>query len=258
MNNEVILAFLLTMFAGLATVVGGMLPFFVRNMNKRFFSFSLGLSSGVMIFISLTDLFPEARKYLSNSLGDSEGYLATISSFFVGIIIISVIDKITDKKLNINNEYAVDANLKRIGIVTAIALAVQNFPEGIVTFMSTLQNPSAGVAISIATFIHNIPEGIAVAIPVYYVTGKKSKAFLWTLFSGLVEPFGALLTYLILMPFLNDVTLGLVLAVASGIMLYVAISELQPTAQKYDGVVSNYGFVSGLAIMAFSLFLLGA
>ncbi|MCB7068677.1 zinc transporter ZupT [Caldibacillus sp. 210928-DFI.2.22] len=258
MTNDVVLALILTLFAGLAAGIGGLLVLFTKITNKKFLSFSLGLSAGVMIFVSLADIFPEARESLTGVFGDKFGYMAVIIGYFSGIIFIGLLDKITEQKLTVKTKDTKDPELMRIGIFTSIALAIHNFPDGVATFMSTLQEPSIGFAIAVAVFIHNIPEGIAVAIPIYYATDNKFRSFLWALFSGLVEPVGALLTYLVLMRFLNTTVLGVVLAVVAGMMVFISISELLPTAKKYDeGDISIYGFVFGMLIMAISLLLLG-
>lgn len=186
MTNDVVLALILTLFAGLAAGIGGLLVLFTKITNKKFLSFSLGLSAGVMIFVSLADIFPEARESLTGAFGDKFGYMAVIIGYFSGIIFIGLLDKITEQKLTVKTKDTKDPELMRIGIFTAIALAIHNFPDGVATFMSTLQEPSIGFAIAVAVFIHNIPEGIAVAIPIYYATDNKYRSFLWALFSGLV------------------------------------------------------------------------
>ena len=144
-----------------------------------------------------------------------------------------------------------------MGLFTALAIAIHNFPEGIATFMSVIQDPSVGVAVAIAVAIHNIPEGIAVAIPIFYATGKRMKAFKWSFASGLSEPLGALVAFILLMPFLTDTMFGIVFAGVAGIMVFISIDELLPAAKKYDEEHSSiYGLVAGMAVMAISLVLL--
>lgn len=142
----------------------------------------------------------------------------------------------------------------RMGVMTALAIGIHNFPEGIATFTAAMKNPALGVAIAVAIAIHNIPEGIAVSIPIYYATGDRKKAFYLSLLSGLAEPVGALLAYLVLMPFMSPVVMGCVFASVAGIMVFISLDELLPAAREYgEHHVSIYGLVAGMAIMAVSL-----
>ena len=147
--------------------------------------------------------------------------------------------------------------LKKMGVFTALAIAIHNFPEGIATFMSALEDPQLGFAIAIAVAIHNIPEGIAVAVPLYYATGDRKRAFNLSFLSGLSEPLGAIVAYLILMPFLTDTMFGVIFAGVAGIMVFISLDELLPAAREYDEThTSIYGVVLGMAVMAVSLLLL--
>ncbi|MFD1848967.1 zinc transporter ZupT [Oceanobacillus bengalensis] len=266
--NDVLLAFLFTLFAGLATGVGSLLAFFAKTTNTKFLSFSLGLSAGVMIYVSMVEIFFKAKDSLTVALGPDEGYWLTVVSFFAGMLLIGLIDKFIPKSSNPHEVKKVedmekprghikDPDLMKMGVFTAIALAIHNFPEGIATFISTLQDPSIGFAIAIAVAIHNIPEGIAVSVPIYYATGNKKKAFKLSFLSGLAEPIGAVVAFLILMPFLTDTMFGIIFAMVAGIMVFISIDELIPAAKKYDEThLSIYGVMTGMAIMALSLLLL--
>ena len=144
----------------------------------------------------------------------------------------------------------------RTGLLTALAIAIHNFPEGLATFVSALQEPSLAIPIVVAIAIHNIPEGIAVSVPIYYATGDKKKAFLYSSASGLSEPIGAIIGYLILMPFMNDIVYGLLFAGVAGIMVFISLDELLPSAKEYgEHHLSIYGLVAGMAVMAVSLLL---
>jgi ZIP family zinc transporter len=152
---------------------------------------------------------------------------------------------------------AAKKRLMRIGMMTALALALHNFPEGIATFVSALNNVSLGVTIAIAIALHNIPEGIAVSMPVYYATGSRSKAFWYSFISGVVEPVGAILAYFILMPFLNEMVIAILLSGVAGIMVFIALDQLLPAAEQYgEHHISVYGMVAGMALMAISLLML--
>ncbi|MFA1819150.1 zinc transporter ZupT [Virgibacillus oceani] len=268
MSEDVILAFLFTLFAGLATGIGSLLAFFTKTTNTKFLSFALGFSAGVMIYVSFVDIFPKAQESLIAELGDRGGVWMTVAAFFAGILLIALIDRFIPKHSNPhelkkiedmkNPSTAIDnPELLKMGMFTALAITIHNFPEGIATFVSTLQDPALGLAIAIAIAIHNVPEGIAVSVPIYYATGDKKRAFRLSLLSGLAEPLGAVVAFLILMPFLNNLMFGVIFAMVAGIMVFISLDELLPAAKKYDEAhLSIYGVISGMAVMAFSVLLL--
>ncbi len=201
-------AFGLSLFAGLSTGIGGALSFFTKKTNTKFLSLSLGFSAGVMIYISFVEIFPEARIALEGTYGEGKAGWITLISFFAGIFLIAIIDSLIPSKDNPHeikrvedmesSEAVKQKKLLRVGLFTAIAIAIHNFPEGMASFTAALMNPELGVAIAIAIAIHNIPEGIAVSVPVFYATGSKKKAFWAAFLSGLAEPVGAILVWLIL------------------------------------------------------------
>ncbi len=268
--NSILFAFLLTLFAGLSTGIGSFLAFFTKRTNTRFLAISLGFSAGVMIYVSMVEIFFKAQESLVSELGSKTGEWVTVLSFFAGILFIALIDKLIPNFENphevhkveeinkITKSDIVDANkLHRMGLFTALAITIHNFPEGLATFMAALKDPALGIAIAIAIALHNIPEGIAVSIPIYYATGSKKKAFKYSLLSGLAEPVGAIVGYLILLPFLNDTMFGIIFALVGGIMVYISVDELLPSAQKYgEHHLSIYGLILGMAVMAVSIVLL--
>ena len=155
---------------------------------------------------------------------------------------------------DIDNKTNEQSKLMRMGLFTALAIAIHNFPEGLATFIAALDDPSLGIAIAVAIAIHNIPEGIAVSVPIYYATGNKKKAFWYSFSSGLAEPVGALIGFLILMPFLSPLIFGLIFAGVAGIMVFISIDELLPAAQEFgEHHLSIYGLIAGMMLMAFSL-----
>ena len=272
MEGNVLLALGLTLFAGLSTGIGSLFAFFTQRTNKKFLSIALGFSAGVMIYVSLVEIFTKAKVALINVHGDIKGYWLTIIGFFGGMLVIAIIDRFIPKTKNphevklvedvkyaqqhVESEVDVD-HLMKMGLFTALAIAIHNFPEGIATFMSVIHDPNVGFAVAIAVAIHNIPEGIAVAIPIFYATGKRMKAFKLSFASGLSEPIGAFIAYIFLMPFLTDTMFGIVFAGVAGIMVFISIDELLPAAKKYDEAHSSiYGLVAGMAVMAISLVLL--
>lgn len=267
MTEEILFAFGLTLFAGLATGIGSILAFFTSTTNTKFLSIALGFSAGVMIYVSMIEIFVKAKDALVTAMGAQLGNWATVGGFFGGILLIAVIDKFiptqsnphelkTVEDMNQPAKAATDAALLKMGSFTALAIGIHNFPEGIATFTSAIQDPALGVAIAIAIAIHNIPEGIAVSVPVYFATGDKKKAFKLSFLSGLSEPIGALAAYLFLMPFLNDIMFGVIFAAVAGIMVFISLDELLPAAQRYDeSHLAIYGLIAGMAVMALSLLL---
>ncbi len=264
--NSVMVAFTLTLIAGLATGIGSLIAFFAKKTNKKFLCISLGFSAGVMIYVSMVEMFQQAKDSLVAEMGMKTGSLVTVISFFAGIAIIAIIDKLVPSVENPhevktmddleNNNFLEDKKLLRTGMFTALVIAIHNFPEGLATFVSALGDASVAIPITIAIAIHNIPEGISVSVPIYYATGDKKKAFLYSFFSGMSEPIGAVIGYVLLRNILNDITLGVLLAGVAGIMVFISIDELLPTARKYgEHHLSIYGLIAGMLVMAISLLL---
>jgi zinc transporter, ZIP family len=265
MDSKMLLPFLLSLFAGLATLIGFAITFIARRTNRKLLSYALGLSAGVMIFVAFVEIFTEARSILTADKGPRQGLLMTVIFFFGGMGLIALIDRFVPSFGNPHEPHSVEEmakkghakpKLMKMGVMAAVAIAIHNFPEGIATFIAAFENPALGISIATAVAIHNIPEGIAVSIPIFYATGSRKKAFSFTLVSGLAEPLGAILTYLILMPFLSPVVMGGVYAVVAGIMVYISLDELLPGAHEYgEHHIAIYGLISGMAIMAISLIL---
>lgn len=260
-NQHIIIAFLLTVVAGLSTGIGSLIAFMAKRTNTNFLSLSLGLSAGVMIYVSFMELLPKSLESLAGLFGDKTGMLYMILGFFGGVALIALIDFLVPKSQNPHEvhgveEMKVNHRLKQTGILTAITIAIHNFPEGIATFMSALNSFEVAIPITAAIAIHNIPEGIAVSVPIYHATGSKRKAFWLSFASGLAEPLGALIAFLFLLPFWNPLLDALVLSAVAGIMVFISLDELLPTAEKYGKHhLSIIGLMIGMAIMAFSLYL---
>jgi len=292
-DPNVAFALFLTLVAGLSTGIGSAIAFFFKRPKMAYLAFALGLSAGVMIYVSFVELLPGAVA----EVGD---FWATIA-FFLGILFIAVIDLLIPHDAN-PHEFASDdeldtistlepipepmckaadikgghdggtdedahealtmaaarrSHLLRVGTFTALAIAIHNFPEGLATFATALANPGVGIAIAIAIAIHNIPEGISVSVPIFYATGDRKKAFWISFASGLAEPVGALVGWLILMPFMSEELLWGLLAFVAGIMVYISIDELLPLAHRYGKEhVVIVGIILGMLIMAISLILL--
>ncbi|MCL2097618.1 MAG: zinc transporter ZupT [Bacteroidales bacterium] len=264
-EHAVLLAFGLTMIAGLSTGIGSLIALMAKRTNTKFLCASLGFSAGVMLYVSFMELLPIAKEELSLHLGGKGGNLGLLLAFFGGMGLITLIDFLIPESNNPHELQGVEEmekpdnrkkSLHRTGIVLALSLAIHNFPEGIATFTSALGELSVAIPITIAIAIHNIPEGIAVSVPIYHATGNKRKAFWLSFLSGLAEPAGALIAYLFLMPFWSPLINGIVLAAVAGIMVYISLDELLPTAEKYgEHHISISGLIAGMIIMALSLFL---
>ena len=263
-NDNVLFAFALTLFAGLSTGIGSAMAFVSKNFNGKFLAGSLGFSAGVMIYVSLIEIMAKAKFSLVNVYGERQGSWVTVLSFFAGIGIIALIDYLVPSVENPHEikdvkefEKLKSKKLMRMGLFSALAIAIHNFPEGLATFIGALENPSMGISIAIAIAIHNIPEGIAVSIPIYYATRSKKKAFFLSFLSGLSEPIGAILGYFILQYFFTDSTFGIIFAGVAGIMVYISLDELLPTAEAYgEHHVAIIGLIAGMGVMALSLLLL--
>ena len=257
--NDVLFAFLLTLAAGLATAVGGAIVLFFKITNLKFLSVALSFSAGAMIFISFVEIFDKAKESLSYEFGDDNGFLFAAIAFFVGAGLVALIDKFIHHHDEALDDIAAkdQQDLNRTGISSAIAIAIHNFPEGLITFMAAMYDPSLGIVIAIAIAIHNIPEGIAISAPIYYATGSKKRAFLLSLGSGLTEPLGALLGYFLLAQILHEGLLGITFAAVGGMMIFISLHKLLPTAHKYGEHHSIMKWLfAGMIVMALSLVVL--
>ena len=258
-------AFLLTFFAGLCTGVGSLIAFFAKKTNKKFLSVSLGFSAGVMVYVSLVEIFQKAKRALVAELGELNGSWATVAAFFGGILFIALINRLLPEEqaneeakeiLSDAEEKDNAKRLLRMGVFTALAIAIHNFPEGLATFISAMQDPGIAIPIVVAISIHNIPEGIAVSVPIYQATGSRKKAFWYSFLSGLAEPVGAIIGWFILMPVMNDVVFGVIFAAVAGIMVFIAVDDLLPTAHECgEPHLPIRGLIVGMAVMALSLLL---
>jgi ZIP family zinc transporter len=250
-------ALIITAIAGISTGFGSTIAYFIRKPRITYLAFALGLSAGVMVYVSFVELLPKAA--------ETVGELWSVIVFFLGIIFIGTIDFLVPEPENPHNYQGLaepeapqqDRKLMRTGLLTALAIGIHNFPEGLATFAAVLTDLKLGIFIAVAIAIHNVPEGIAVSVPVFYATGSKNKAFVYSFLSGVSEPVGAVIGYLILMPFLSQALLAGILSFIAGIMVYISLDELLPVAHRYGhGHLVIIGIVIGMAIMALSLLML--
>ena len=231
MSQHLFTAFILTALAGLSTGIGSLIAFVTKHTNKTFLSVSLGFSAGVMIYVSMIEIFPTAQTILTKAMDKKSGSWLTVLAFFGGMLLIAIIDKLIPSEENpheiktVEEEDQKPTKLMRMGLMTAIA-------------------------------IHNIPEGIAVSVPIYQATGSKKKAFTYSFLSGLAEPLGAIIGWFLLMPIMNNIVYGAIFSAVAGIMVFISLDELLPAAEEYGKHhLAIYGVISGMLIMAVSLLL---
>ncbi|ABW66666.1 zinc transporter ZupT [Desulfosudis oleivorans] len=287
--SSILIALGLTLFAGMATGIGSAIAFFAKKQNYRFLSVATGFSAGVMLYVAFVEILAKGATALARAYGEIPGAWINAAAFFGGILLIGVIDNLIPSAENphevpsetqmadfrdactLSDTGAADcddagrkAKLLRMGLFTALAIGIHNFPEGLATFLAALSDPALGVAIALAIALHNIPEGISVSVPIFYATGNKTKAFAWSLVSGMAEPVGALLGYLGLLFFFGNPAggmppqiMGILFAGVAGIMVYISVDELLPTSRAYGrGHDSILGMVAGMAVMAASLLMM--
>lgn len=290
----------LTAFAGMATGIGSMIAFTAKRTDFRFLSVATGFSAGVMLYVSFVEIFVKGVAALTSEYGDPLGHWINAASFFGGMLLIGLIDNLIPAGENphethseeetrplqnpeapIPDFFETPANqvppafdgekrgshhhkLMRMGLFTALAIGIHNFPEGLATFLAALEDPSLGIAIAIAVALHNIPEGVSVSVPIFYATGDRKKAFFYSVLSGLAEPVGALIAYAGLILFFGSANggvpgsvMGILFGGVAGIMVYISVDELLPTSRAYGkGHDSLFGLVGGMLVMALSLLLM--
>lgn len=270
--GRILFAFGMTLFAGLATGVGSLIGLLSRRFSPKFLAVSLGFSAGVMVYVSLVEILAKARNALGHVLGEEGGAWLSVLAFFAGIAVIALIDRLIPTYENPHELEGVGPgrpptvkrgkkrpgrkSLMRMGVFSALAIAIHNFPEGLASFMAALDSPTLGLTIALAIAIHNIPEGLAVSVPIHYATRSRLKAFYYSFLSGLAEPVGALLGFLMLRPFFSEAVFGAVFAGVAGVMVYISLDELLPTAEAYgEHHMAILGVMAGMAVMALSLLL---
>ncbi|MCU0598010.1 MAG: zinc transporter ZupT [Desulfobacterales bacterium] len=296
--KEIWIAFGLTFFAGMATSIGSILAFTAKRTDYRFLSVATGFSAGVMLYVSFVEIFVKGVDSLVERFGETGAHWVNAGSFFGGMLLIGLIDNLipaaenphethsaaemlplrycsapepdfqtlseTDTKAPDMHDHIAHRKLLRMGLFTALAIGIHNFPEGLATFLAALEDPSLGFAIAVAVALHNIPEGVSVSVPIFYATGNRKKAFAYSALSGLAEPIGAIIAYAVIRLFLGGNTgvlppevMGVLFGGVAGIMVYISLDELLPTSRAYGkGHDSLFGLVAGMLVMALSLLLM--
>ena len=241
-------SFILSFIAGISTLIG-FLFIFIKSSKEKVISASLGISCGVMITVSILDLIPNSFLLLINKNILYTLFLILIG-FLTGIFISSIINQKVDK--NSKNS----TKLYKLGIISMFVLIMHNIPEGIVTFITSTSNIKLGISLTIAIALHNIPEGISISIPIYYSTKSKFKAFIYTFISGISEPIGAILAYIILSKYINNMVLGILYSIIAGMMINIAINNLYKESINYNKKNTNIYFLIGIIIMLISHFII--
>ena len=263
--SNVTVAFVSSALAGLATMFGALIVFVSKSDNKKFLSSALGFSAGVMIFISFMEMMPMAQENFMKTMGDKQAQWMVLASFFGSMAVFGIISHLVpeaDEPHEIKTEEEMEERshelaLEKVGLKSAVAIGIHNFPEGMVTFMTSLMDPAMGLSIAVAIAMHNIPEGIGVAAPIYFATGDKKRALWLTFLSGVSEPVGAILAYLLLRPFLTPTLFGVVFGAISGIMVLISFYELLPASRAYGEThLSLLGLIFGMMVMGVSLIIL--
>lgn len=261
MSREVILSLGLTTIVGLSMGLGSLLSFVVKETNKRLLSIALSFSAGIMIYVSFMAILPEGIELIESHYGNNSGRFIPLLGFFGGMLVTAIVEKIVHKfgghyhgHHHDHHHDKEDDHLSKLGLMSAIAIAIHNLPEGLAIFTAGLKDITVAIPIAAAVILHNIPLSIAISVPIYHSTGSKKKAFLYSLLVGLCQPLGAILGYLILSNFFTDLLFGILFSVVAGIMIFVSLDELLPSSQKdQDHHISVYGAIAGMVVMAISL-----
>ena len=262
--SQILIAIGLTLVAGLSTGIGGFISFFTKAGDSRVLAAALGLSAGVMVYVSFMELLPQAMEHMELTMSPVYAKLWSLVAFFGGMALIAAIDWLIPEDENPHEvhslselEQANSHHLRRTGIMLALAITIHNFPEGIATFVTALNGVEMALPIVVAIAIHNIPEGIAVSVPIYQSTGSRRKAMTWTVLSGLAEPVGAVVAAMFLLPFWSPMIDSVCVAAVAGIMVDISFAELLPNAERHGHhhLVLRGGLV-GMLLMGASLLIL--
>lgn len=255
MGSDVLFALFVCAAAGLASIAGGAVALWRGHVSPRVLAFGFAFAAGAMVYVSLVEIIAKAQSSFGETLTDIEARRLTIVFFLTGAVFIAAVDRILTRRLEASPHAGTPhAAVKQAGLLTAIAIGAHNVPEGMGTFFATLEDPRLGETLAFAIAIHNIPEGISVALPVYFATGSRAKAFAATLVTALAEPAGGLIGYAIAGPFLSPFVYGAIFGTIAGSMVFLALHELMPSARQHGrGAETVYGLMAGMGMMAVSL-----
>ncbi len=215
---------LLSLLAGLSTLIGYIFTYIKIKNKENLISFSLSLSMIIMISISLIELLPNSSNKILLNYGIIYGYLIVLLVFLLGYLTVYLI----------NNRISNEKSLYKIGIISFISLLLHNFPEGIAVFISSYNDIKIGLKICISIIMHNIVEGMSISLPLYYGGVKRAEVFKLTFYSSIAEPLGALLSYLFLKEYMSELLLSFTLVFVSGLMISLSINEIYNELKKYN------------------------
>ncbi len=256
------LPLLLTTISGLATGIGSLASLFFRDIKRSTLSIAMGFASGVMIYISFAELLDESM--------EAVGFTQANIAFFGGVLFMMLVDFLIphnylaeqilhspeEAKTALSEEEQAKKDEEKevlsAGLMTAIGIALHNFPEGIIVFISAVHDIRLGIALMIAIAFHNIPEGFSIGMPIFYATDDRKKTFMYSLSAGLAEPIGAILVMIFFGGFLTDYVVHLALGFVAGIMVFVSLDELLPLAFK-DG--DPHEVTVGILVGMFAMFI---
>ena len=266
-----LLALLISLLAGLATTIGGVLVIQRKSLGREFLAVALAFAAGAMVLISFMQVLPLGITWMTQTYPRATAEALVFLAFFAGIVLVLVIDRLLPSSLNPSeiegregamqsDDEARNTRLLRSGLLVGLVLGLHNFPEGMATFFTTYQDPRVGITLAVAVAIHNVPEGIAVAAPVYAATGSRKKALGWATVSGLTEPIGALVAAALISWVVPESVLGLFYGLVAGMMVFLALDEMLQASWRYqtDKHQTIYGMVAGMATVAASLVLFSA
>ena len=261
MEYSYLIPFLITLFAGLSTALGGLVVFFGNTKKLNWLSFTMSFAAGVMLYISFVEILPESFIEFSSNYNTTNALLYVFGFFIIGVAFAVFTDKLLPEQ-RINNQLnksfkSKNNKIYRSGLLIALTMALHNFPEGIVTFIGSVNDLSFGLIIGFAIALHNIPEGMAISVPIYHATGSKRKAFLYAALSGITEPLGALFCYFVINSYLDVFVTAAIMSIVSWIMIFISFFILIPLSFEYKGKLEHvYGLVTGMIVIGISIYLM--
>lgn len=225
--NEILAPVLLSLIAGAASGLGGLVVYSFGEVKDWLMGFLMGFAGGVMLVVAFLELFTEALGLLT--------HMQATLAFIVGALIMMAIDlTLPHREAGRWERGVAKPEFLKSGLIIAFGISLHNFPEGLVVSASYSRLPSMGLMMAIMICLHNIPEGIATATPLVMAGVSKRKAAFTALLSGMTEPLGAIVGSLLIARLgASDYIIGMGLAIAAGIMTYITVDELIPMAHKY-------------------------
>lgn len=271
--GQVSLALAVSVLAGLATALGGLLVLHPRAREARVLGAALAFAAGAMVAVSAAEILPRSVQELAGSTGPGRGWAVALAAGAAGAGLVLALDLLAGRWQRRRGGRRPDVpgpsgptgpslatrhRLSRGALLVTGTVALHNVPEGMSTFLATLADPATGIALAVAVAIHNVPEGVAVAAPVLGATGSRARAFWWAAASGAAEPLGALLGLLLIGVLLPEGALSVLFALVGGMMLMLSLHTLLPSAARELGSrgLTVAATASGAVVMLLSLALL--